>query len=1456
VQKLAVGQVVTQTYTVTIDDGHGGTPAKQDVVVTITGTNDDPVIVVGSTTATGGVTEDGTTAPDDPNTTNVQENGAYLKTTGTITFQDVDLTDLHTATPALKSVAVSTTLPGFDPVTDSFGTFGLVKTEDNTDTTNTGTVAWTFAVDNAAVQKLAVGQVVTQTYTVTIDDGHGGTPAKQDVVVTITGTNDDPLVDATDVTGGVTELGTPSGNLTDTGTINFSDVDLTDIHTINPTIVASSGALGTLTTSITGTNDTTGLGGVITWNYSVAASAVEYLAAGQTKVETFTITLNDGNGGTVDRTISVTITGTADSVVAKADVFGAANNELAAAADVGVVVHPYSGNTFGPGAAYNVANITTIAAGDLDGDGDADLVASTGFNQPTSILINNGSGAFSFAPQALGTTEGTPEIAIADLDGDGDNDIIEANVFDSPTYEIPSKIWVNAGNGTFTASTAVLPKANSVAVGDVNGDGRLDIVLGGQNATTKVFVQDPNTAGVFMELTQTLGTASHVWQVALGDFDKDGDLDLVEVIQGGTQDTIVRFNDGSGNFTASSEVLLQADGRDVTVADFDGNGYLDIAVAYYGATGGVIYLNDGVPGAGPIDLFSASTVFTSPSNNFVGIDSGDVDNDGDIDLVFATESGNDLVFKNAGNGTFANTPIGITDNASSDLVLADLNGNKIAYGNNAIHKLNVLANDQYANFGTLQVTLPSTKSSLGATLTVNLDGSINYDPATSKLLLGLTKGETLQDSFQYTIDDPDGPPSIATAYITIGTSPYDGPVASPDFLGSSDLDLVSLGASNLNTFTNNSSNGSLNLSNASPQGIGGISIAAGDLNGDERADIVVGTNAGTDSQVFFSNGSGGFTAGQFLDIGSGGPATEHVVIADIDSDGDADIIEANNGAIDTLIWLNDGSGNFTNSGIGYLPDARAVAVGDIDGDGDMDIVTGSENAQNRVYRNDGNLTFSLVQSFGSATDMNRQVILADLNGDGYLDVVAAKSKETNSNAISQIHFNDGTGNFSAGTNLDSITRKTFDVVAADIDRDGDLDLITANYSDGDPNTVDGAKIYLNNGSGGFTLSSQEITEVSNSMLGVAAGDIDRDGDIDLAFAIENGPELIYLNNGSGLFSASSQILGDVSLTRDVVLADLDSDGSGGNSTQIQVFNVLVNDSFVNNGSVKVLLPDNQSALGATLSVNPDGTINYDPATSSAFLGLTKGQDLQDVFRYTISDGAGGTSTSFVAVNISDGPVFTAGGLGSSAANTINGTSNYDLIMGFDNDDLLTGTGGNDVLFGGNGVDTLNGDDGLDTLLGGAGNDILNGGNDADFLFGGLGDDNLNGGNGRDTLSGGSGLDALVGGDANDLLYGGNGNDQLTGGADLDTFVFNFGDTGVDQILDFNKSQDTIDLDSFFGNTLPGGSITFAQSAADTITMSVNSVQVAQFTNNTLANNDLINVVYDHAQAAAQVQVVV
>jgi hypothetical protein len=94
----------------------------------------------------------------------------------------------------------------------------------------------------SAVEYLAKDETKVETFTFNVEDGQGGS-VERTVSVTVTGTNDVPVVEATDVTGAVTELVTATGNLTDSGSIAFTDVDLTDVHSVG-TVTASSGALG------------------------------------------------------------------------------------------------------------------------------------------------------------------------------------------------------------------------------------------------------------------------------------------------------------------------------------------------------------------------------------------------------------------------------------------------------------------------------------------------------------------------------------------------------------------------------------------------------------------------------------------------------------------------------------------------------------------------------------------------------------------------------------------------------------------------------------------------------------------------------------------------------------------------------------------------------------------------------------------------------------------------------------------------------------------------------------------------------------------------------------------------------------------------------------------------------------------------------------------------------------
>ncbi|MBV5302781.1 MAG: VCBS domain-containing protein, partial [Chlorobium sp.] len=293
---LASNESLVLTYTIRATDSNS-TAATDDqtVTITITGTNDPPVI---ATIAQTNRTEQTTT---NALTTNI-----------TATFSDVDLTDIGHTTQitAVAATGVTTGLTLNEAALKALISIGEVTKASGS---TAGSVPMTFTVASTVFDYLAVSEVTTISYTLEVNDGDGGTHTKI-FVVQITGTNDAPVVEATDVTGAVTELATePSGNLTDSGTIAFSDVDLADVHSISA-VTSSSGALGSLTSSVTtDTSNSNGLGGVTTWNYSVAASLVEYLAANETKVETFTFNVLDGHGGSIERVVSVTITGTNDA---------------------------------------------------------------------------------------------------------------------------------------------------------------------------------------------------------------------------------------------------------------------------------------------------------------------------------------------------------------------------------------------------------------------------------------------------------------------------------------------------------------------------------------------------------------------------------------------------------------------------------------------------------------------------------------------------------------------------------------------------------------------------------------------------------------------------------------------------------------------------------------------------------------------------------------------------------------------------------------------------------------------------------------------------------------------------------------------------------------------------------------------------------------------------------------
>ncbi len=493
-QSLAQDQTLTQIYAITIRDADG-TLVTQDISVTLVGTNDGPTILSSSNEAPT-LTEDSLAASQD------------LSAAGTITFRDVDLIDTHNATIVLKLSTSDPHLPGFTDNVSQIGTFALISgpsgvSEITTDTNDTATARWSFTVadDDPMQQSLALGETVTQIYTVTVADNNGAL-ATRDVKVTLVGTNDAPIITSEDLSGEITEQLVPADYLTDNGVISFTDVDLTDVHLVSSTGAPIGSVLGTLTAVMDSDTTGTGSGGQLTWTYAVADSALEDLGKNQTKVDKFTITLVDQNGGVITRQIDVTITGSNDGATISGTTAGAVKEDytLTAAGTLTVLdadsgenhfqavapaslVGTYGSFKFDSGtgawgyALNNAAvNVQSLSAGQIvhdtltvkSADGTASQqidVSITGTNDaPTILRATN-------APiQAVIVV--TPVAPVALGPGINTNSLgLDTETFDSQSAN------VGAGSGKFTSLSLDAVFSGSGNAGIINGSSGFSVAI-------------------------------------------------------------------------------------------------------------------------------------------------------------------------------------------------------------------------------------------------------------------------------------------------------------------------------------------------------------------------------------------------------------------------------------------------------------------------------------------------------------------------------------------------------------------------------------------------------------------------------------------------------------------------------------------------------------------------------------------------------------------------------------------------------------------------------------------------------------------------------------------------------------------------------------------------------------------------------------------------------------------
>ncbi|QIP13700.1 hypothetical protein G8759_14260 [Spirosoma aureum] len=695
----------------------------------------------------------------------------------------------------------------------------------------------------------------------------------------------------------------------------------------------------------------------------------------------------------------------------------------------------------------------SVALGDLDGDGDLDFVMAHLGNDNVSVRLNDGTGNFTPPATNPNPAAGTAanSVALGDLDGDGDLDFVTTNLGGNTV-----SVRLNDGTGNFTPpatnpNPAVGVAPYSVALGDIDADGDLDFVATNADDNT-VSVRFNDGTGNFIPPATNPNPAVGVYptSVALGDLDGDGDLDFVTANRNRgnlayrSGFVSVRLNDGTGNFTPPATNPEPAVGdrpASVALGDVNGDGNLDFVTTNAGSDHTVsVRLNDGTGN------FTPPTTNPEPAiSGSEDIALGDLDGDGDLDFVTAS-SGNANVRLNDGTGNFtppASNPTAAVGNGANSVALGDLDGDgdlDFVVANSSGSNASVRLNRSVAS--TITGFTP-TSGPVGSTLTIT-GNNLTGEPGESQVT-GVRFGEL---SAPFTVN--------STSNITV-TVPK---VASTQPI----LFMVSNVQTVLDVFTVTRPNTNLTYSL--------ISLTFGNIN----------TTANSAPTVTDLDADG------LLDLLIG------------KADGTVDHYEQNtiNGNAFTRVGsLMDGA-NVINMGTNAVP-----VVSDLDGDGLFDLLLGRGNGLVYQYEQStvGGSSFTLVtNNFASInTTSNSAPTMTDLDRDGLLDILVGKADGTISHFRQEAVNSNSFRRVTSGFNSISVGANSAPVVV-DLDGDGLLDMLIGNSQ---------GNIYHYKQSTAGSLGFNQITTSFNSLtMGGNAQpivtDIDGDNNLDLLIGRTDG----------------------------------------------------------------------------------------------------------------------------------------------------------------------------------------------------------------------------------------------------------------------------------------------------------------------------------------------------------------
>ena len=712
---------------------------------------------------------------------------------------------------------------------------------------------------------------------------------------------------------------------------------------------------------------------------------------------------------------------------------------------------------------------TSVAWGDVDGDNDLDLAVGNGVIYSAScrctvggqnkLYLNDNGTLSEEASWVSDESDDTSSVAWADVDGDGDLDLAVGNrqirqLSNQCQYAgAQNKVYLNQGGALETTASWVSTEADfttSIAWGDVNGDGRYDLVVGNGtpdqelNESCKIDVKNRiylNT-GTGLEPTASWSTTEQdeTNSVAWGDWEGDGDLDLAV---GNAGINRLYRNDGDGNFALVSPNPLTEvyTTTQILWVDLDLDQDLDLVTANL-ETVAQYYINDGS------GTFDVAQDWGEESESTLSIAFGDADSDGDLDAA----SGHNLltaVYHNKNGKPLHIWSLAVRDQSNSvawadidhdgDLDLAVGSGTRTSGQQNKLYDNRTvpLRRETFSTESDSTTSIAWGDFDLDRDLDLAVGNIKDNEGSSGRNKIYLNDRGRLSATSAWQSDDEE--------------QTYD--LAWGDVDGDQDLDLAVgngaifdegcdcyIGGKN-KIYINENGTLSTQPTWHSDEASNTRSIAWGDVDGDGDLDLAVGNEPLLDwscecfidgeNQLYLNEG--GVLQKSASWVSDEKDFTYSLAWADIDADGDLDLAVGNDG--NNRLYLNH-RGSLTLNWSSIESDSTtSIAWGDVDGDGDPDLMTGNYLTPNRLYtNNEGQLSVSWSDETSLSTT---SVAWGDADDDGDLDLVVGNAEE-----IIKVYANYNGSLYSVEDDTTDLfdTEGVQDVAWADMDSDADLDL--------------------------------------------------------------------------------------------------------------------------------------------------------------------------------------------------------------------------------------------------------------------------------------------------------------------------------------------------------------------------------------------------------------------------------